>query len=450
MKPYKIIIAALMGCALMYSASAWSGKFKHPNQNKSAPKNVIVLIADGCGYNQVDAASYYQNGQAGTQVYEHFPTTLGMSTYMYRGSYDPAEAWDEFNYVNYGATDSAAAATAMSTGEKTYSGAIGVDVDGEPVDHIIEIFEDLRKSTGVVTSVQLSHATPAGFVAHNISRYKLARISQEMINASAVDVIMGCGHPWYDKNGNRREFPKTYKYVGNESTWNNLVAGVAGGDADGDGVDDPWMLVQTRAEFVALASGETPERVFGVAQVYKTLQQQRGGDGHALPYAVPPIESVPTLEEMTRAALNVLDNDKDGFFLMIEGGAVDWAAHDNQSGRVIEEQIDFNRSVEAVVEWVQESSSWGETLVIVTGDHETGYLNGPGSNPDRNPLVNNGASNLPEMEWHSQGHTNQLIPFYAKGRGAHLFKKKANELDPVHGPYLDNTEIAEVLFELFD
>ena len=88
---------------------------------------------------------------------------------------------------------------------------------------------------------------------------------------------------------------------------------------------------------------------------------------------------MPTLTEMSLAALNVLDNDPDGLYLMIEGGAVDWAAHANQSGRMIEEAIEFERAVEAVLDWVQTNSNWGETLLIVTGDHETGYLTGPDS-----------------------------------------------------------------------
>ena len=450
MKFSKIISAALIGVAFICYSSVFAGIYKFKNKNKYAPQNVIVMISDGCGYHHVDAASYYQYGKTGMQVYEHFPTRLAMSTYMYNGGYDPASAWENFNYVENGATDSAAAATSMSTGKKTYAGAIGVDIAEEPIDHIIEIFENLGKSTGVVTSVEWSHATPAGFVAHKLSRNNYKQIAQEMIYESAVDVIMGCGHPWYDADGNRIDSPNTFKYVGGETTWDNLVAGTAGGDADGDGVDDPWTLIQTRAEFIALASGATPDRVAGVVQVYKTLQQGREGDGYAAPYDVAQNESVPTLEEMTRGALNVLDNDPDGFFLMVEGGAVDRAGHDNQSGRVIEEEIDFNRSVEAVVQWVKKNSNWGETLVIVTGDHETGYLTGPGSNPDWNPLVNNGAAMLPDMEWHSGSHTNQLIPFYAKGRGADLFKKKADESDPVRGPYLDNVEIAEVLFDLFD
>jgi alkaline phosphatase len=299
-------------------------------------------------------------------------------------------------------------------------------VNGEPVTHLMEVAEDMGKATGVVSSVEWSHATPAGFVAHNVSRNNYAEIAQEMVYDSATD--------------------GDFKYVGGQTTWDDLRAGTAGGDADGDGVNDPWYLVQDRAAFQMLMEGPTPERVLGTAQVRWTLQQGRSGDKYADPYVVPLTETVPTLEEMTKGALNVLDEDEDGFVLMVEGGAVDWAGHGNQSGRVIEEEIDFNRSVEAVCDWVQQNSNWGETLVVVTGDHETGYLTGPGSNPDWNPLVNNGAGNLPGMEWHSGSHTNQVIPFFAKGSGANFFRHVADETDPVHGRYLDNAEMAAGLF----
>ena len=159
---------------------------------------------------------------------------------------------------------------------------------------------------------------------------------------------------------------------------------------------------------------------------------------------------MPTLEEMSRAALNVLGDDTDGLFLMIEGGAVDWASHGNSSARMIEEQIDFDNSVRAVMDWVQENSNWGETLLIVTGDHETGYLTGPDSGPTWTPIMNNGAGNLPGMEWHSGDHTNSLIPLYAKGDAARRFRGHADEYDPVFGTYVDNTELAEVLFWTMD
>ena len=133
-------------------------------------------------------------------------------------------------------------------------------------------------------------------------------------------------------------------------------------------------------------------------------------------------------------------------FLMVEGGAIDWASHANYSGRMIEEFVDFENSIDAVMDWVQTNSNWGETLLIVTGDHETGYLTGPGSDPTWEPIVNNGAGILPGMEWHDDYHTNSLIPLFAKGDAGRMFRGYADEYDPVHGKYLDNTELAEVLF----
>jgi alkaline phosphatase len=259
---------------------------------------------------------------------------------------------------------------------------------------------------------------------------------------------MGAGHPWFGRDGEQLTSPNTFKYVGGESTWEDLVAGTAGNDADGDGVTDLWKLIQTRQEFQKLMVGDTPNRVIGVPQVYQTLQQGRGGDGYADPYVVPLIESVPTLEEMTVAALNVLDNDEDGLFLMVEGGAVDWAGHANQSGRVIEEQIDFDNAVQAVVEWVKTNSNWGETLLIVTGDHETGYMTGPNSDPGWNPIVNNGAGVLPGMEFHSGNHTNSLVPFFAKGDDGRWFKEMFDFSDPVRGRTIDNSDIGVLVIDL--
>lgn len=466
-------------------SSAQAARQTEPN--KPLAKNIIVMISDGCGYNQIDATSLYQYGKTGAQVYEKFPFKYAMSHYSkgettitddYLCTYDPAQAWSSFDYVSpyisgllgvpvkSKATDSAAAATAMSTGVKTYDAALGVDIYGQPLKHVAERAEELGKSTGVITTVEFSHATPAGFVAHNVHRNNYAQITQEMILSSATDVIMGAGNPWFDDNGIKAETTPTaasaYKYVGGEALWNDLVAGTVGGDADGDGIDDRWKLIQSRKDFQALMSGDTPKRVCGVAEVHSTTQQSRGGDAKAAPYAVPLNQNVPTLAEMSKGALNVLDNNHNGFFLMIEGGAIDWASHANQSGRVIEEEIDFNKAVEAVVDWVKKNNNWNETLLIVTGDHETGYLTGPGSGftvdtngdgikdaePVWKPLVNNGAGNLPGMQWNSPEHTNSLIPIFAKGDAARLFNCYDNGFDPVRGPFIDNTNIADVIFEV--
>lgn len=427
--------------------------------NTGSIKNVILMISDGCGANEILATDYYLDGKAGTQAYEQFPTGVNMSTYSHNeigagddlaSVYDPQTIGTSFDQLKKYPTDSAAAATAMASGTKTYNAAIGVDENAKSVVNISEDFEALNKSTGVISSVEFSHATPAGFVAHNASRKNYSEIANEMINDSKTDVIMGAGNPLYDNNGTLRTTVEDsyYGYVGGKATWDNLAAGNLGNDADGDGTIENWNLIQTKEAFESLQTGNTPERLIGVPEVYETLQYNRSGDLAATPFAVAVNENVPNLDVMTKGALNILDNDSDGFFLMVEGGAIDWAGHGNSSGRMIEEEIDFNNSVEAVCNWVETNSNWSETLVIVTGDHETGYLTG--TTGVYNEVANNGKGVMPTMIWNSKDHTNQLVPLFAKGAGAELLKNYADGSDPAKGAYLDNTEVVLAIRNLIN
>ena len=417
---------------------------------------IIILISDGCGYNHVDAACFYQHGKIGSQIYQQFPVQLGMSTYPITGSYDPCQAWKSFDYVLQNPTDSSAAATTVSTGQKTYIGAIGIGAEKRRLRHVMERAEELGMMTGVVTSVLFSHATPAGFVTHNEVRSNYAQIAQEMLGNSAVDVVMGCGHPCYDNSGNEISDPcaREYRFVGGEEFWQEILAGTVASDADGDGEDDAWTLLQSLSEFESLVQTESPaSRILGIPMAATALQYGRGGDNKAEPFAVPLNKNVPSLATMVRGALNVLDESNKGFVLMVEGGSIDGAAHGQLSGRVIEEEIDFNRAVEAVVEWVEANNAWNQTLVIVTGDHETGYLTGPESGeqengPCWNAIVNNGTGNQPGMEWHTGGHTNSLIPFYAKGLRAEEYLNLIDGTDTIRGDYIDNSDLASVVFDL--
>ena len=436
------------------------------------PKNIILMIADGWGINQVIATDYYEFGKTGNvQAYQKFPVQYFMSTYPAltakssppgkKGSYDPEKAWKSFDYFKQRPTDSAASATALSTGVKTYNGSICIDLSGNPLETIVETAEKKGKATGVVTSVQISHATPACMAAHNEKRGNYDEIAREMIYKSGLEVLIGAGHPYYNDDGEKKAPSEyEYKYVGGETSWKDLTAGTAGNDADGDGVFDNWTLIQDKEEFKALTTGGTQKRIIGIPKVSSTLQKNRSGNtlknnNTSEPYTDPFIQTVPALETMVEGALNVLDNDKDGFFLMVEGGAVDWAGHSNTTPRVIEELTGFNNAVEAVVRWVEQNSSWNETLVIVTGDHETGYLTGPNSgtingSPEWTKPENRGKGKLPAAQWHIKGHTNQLIPLFAKGAGSELFKKYADEVDSVRGSYTDNAEVGQLMKRLIN
>lgn len=352
------------------------------------PRNVVLMVADGAGFAHFAAANPHE------QIYATWPVHLAVSTVPHGAAYEPARA-DSVR----GATDSAAAITALTTGHKTTNGRLCVDPRGDRLAPLAEIMADAGKATGVVTTVPFVHATPAGFAISHIDRGAYAAIAQLMLGESPLDVIVGAGHPWYDDSGHEREIGD-YSLVGGATLWDDLAAGRL-----------PWTLITTREQFLALAQGSTPPRVVGVPRVHETLQEQRAGD--------PRNEDLPTLAEMTRAALNVVDDDPDGFCLLIEGGAVDWASHDRRFGRMVEEMVDFNQAAAAVVAWLEEHGRLDETLLVVTADHECSYVLGE--------------------------HTCALVPLYARGPGSEALASHADQTDPVHGPYLENSELGEVL-----
>ncbi|MBK6733320.1 MAG: alkaline phosphatase [bacterium] len=185
----------------------------------------------------------------------------------------------------------------------------------------------------------------------------------------------------------------------------------------------------------------------------ETLQQQRPGDRQAAPFAEPLLTGVPSLTDMARGALNVLDADPDGFFLMIEGGAVDWAAHDNQPGRLVEEVVGFAEAVAAVRRWIDANGGWERNLLLITADHETGYLTGPSpaedppASPPPSPAAprrrESARTGVPFPEPRNAG----ACPWRRRG-GNERLPGLAGHRDPVRGPYLDNTAIGLLLQDL--
>lgn len=459
-------------------------------------KNIIICIADGSGFNSYAAASYYEFGRLGCQVYDRpewvkyasrtvSRNQLGRSTSNSRldgsllvadAGVDPASVWDArvdagytmaiaagipfkgYTLLKKDPTDSAAAATAMASGQKTYNGRINYAEDYGNTESplkgstIAELAKAMGKSCGVVTTVQWNDATPAGFGgAHNPSRTGRKDIANEMLTAGTLDVIMGAGHPQYDNNGAPRATRDSdYDIMGGVITWELLKTGRH---------SRGWKMVQTKAEFEALANGPTPARVLGLPQVTSATQHERqtrdwNRDGKvdaadirvAPPFKDPFNPTIPSLMTMSRGALNVLNQNRQGFFLLIEGGAVDHAGHLNQPGRLIEEQIEFNHTIRAVVDWVNANSNWEETLVIISADHETGLL--WGSNSDMiafDRMLNRGARRTPAMWFNSGSHSNSLVPLRARGAGASLFAKRVIGADPVLGEYVENTSIFEVM-----
>ena len=239
-------------------------------------KNVIVLISDGMGYSQLAAGNLYSDGKLVSQGYERFPSRryVHVRPPVRRRRIQPVDCLDDLR-LRQGQPD------------RLCRGSDG-NVDGcqdlqrrhrrrcewQPVKHALEYAEERGKATGVVSTVEFSHATPAGFVAHNPSRNDYVGIANEMLKRSAVDVIMGAGHPFYDDSATTRTpVAANYNYVGGQATWDGLVAGVVGADADNDGDLDPFTLMQTKTQFEQLTTGKTPRRVVGVAQAHDTAAE---------------------------------------------------------------------------------------------------------------------------------------------------------------------------------
>lgn len=428
-------------------------------------KNVILMVSDGAGFNSWTATSMYQgrwDATAGrsTQVYDapgwiH----LACSTHALNTSsaptgndtqdaalvYDPLKAWDPekgYEWLNTGPTDSAAAGTALSTGTKSFLHAINWSSSDAPLKPTaVEVAKAAHKSVGIVTTVHWSDATPATLGgAHASQRKDIDEIAREMLEAGQLDVIMGGGNPDFDGDGRPREEKKVHKYVGGEEVWRAIEEA----RATPEGTYQGFRPVSTRAEFESLLSGPVPSKVLGTAQVAKTLQESRNRPTpNVPPYTDPSNPGVPSLTDMTRGALRVLGQNPSGMFLMVEGGAIDWANHKHDAGRMIEEHSEFLRAVQAVVEWVETHSNWQETVLILTADHDTGLLWGPESEATPfQPLVDHGIGKLPGFHYNSRQHTNALVPVYARGEGAELLAKHVRGSDPVRGPYLDNTDIA--------
>jgi alkaline phosphatase len=451
-------------------------------QSASAAKNVILMIADGSGHNTWLATSMNQ-GRVGQQAYDQSGwQRFACSTYPLNLShkptgnlqqdevlvYDPAKAWDVqrtkfglgdfagYAWLTSTPTDSAAAATALASGQKTYNNAINWTNDNRPMrgQTIAEIAKAQGKSAGVITTVEWSDATPAGLGgAHNINRSNHAEIANEMLDTGCLSVIMGGGNPDYDNDGQplAAGAKRDYQWVGGPDTWQSLKSG-----------QSPWKLIEKKADFEALAAGPTPPKLLGVPQVAKTLQEKRSfhrtssrgaearpGD----PFADERVRNVPSLAVMTKAAIHCLENNPKGFYLMIEGGAVDWANHANEPDRMIEEQSDYLKAVETVVAWVEKHGGWNDTLLILTADHETGLIWGPDSAKVAfQSIIDHGTGRMPGFKHNSHGHSNSLVPLYACGPGSQRFDAlvkgtdlKAGEVWQFSGRFVDNTDVFRVM-----
>jgi len=337
----------------------------------NAPKNIVLMIGDGMGVGVITAARCAGPGTNGRLAMDTMPVIGLAKTH-------PAKSL---------VTDSAASATALATGVKTNNGTLSMDPDGKTLRTILEAAHESGRSTGIVSTKFITDATPAAFVSHVASRSQRTDIADQMIS-SRVDIILG---------GGRKDFVTKTETCDGRTDGRNLL---------GEAASKGFKVISSRDEMMEVTSG----KVLGlfVSDIMTAESPE------------------PTLQEMTQCALNCLDDNKKGFFLMSEGGTIDSNEHANNADGAVKQTLEFDKAISLVLDFAKKRR---DTLVVVTADHETGGMGVLNADEDH-PKFTAG--------WICGGHTGNMVPIFAYGPGSEFFSG-------VH----DNTDIPKIFSKLW-
>lgn len=323
-----------------------------------APRNVVLMIGDGLGINHLTAARLaFFGGRPELNLDQMEATAFALTA-----SADQA------------VTDSAAAATALAGGVLTANGRTGVLPDGTPIRSLLEINRDEGRSVGIVTTARVTDATPAAFYAHVALRDFEQEIAAQLVE-NPPDLVLGGGSDRFGAHP--------------------FTCAPKPGSLLEDAVSRGVHYVRSSEELNDLPA-EGP--ILGLFM-----------PGH-LSYAGDRLPTEPTLTEMTRTALHWLAADPEGFFLVVEGAKIDKAAHANLLPETLAEIREFDEAVGVVLKF---AAADGETLVVVTADHETGGLGIVGGDAGGQGL---------RLRWLTTDHTGSAVPLYAYGPGSELFR----------------------------
>lgn len=414
------------------SASSFS---KESNSDVSHPRrNLILMIADGGGFGTFySAADFLTGSPTGFSFQQPDWTFVSCTTHHAQSHYDPERDWTDFQQLLVGIPDSASTATALQTGVKTLNERVNRDVDGKLLTPLAFMARKRGMSVGFVTTTEIADATPSALVGNAMSRKYGSVLFSQMLYDGMLEVMLGIGKPNQKKGRLARLGPSP-------ADWEKLLSGE---------LPPGWVFMKDGQDLKSYLSGKKPlpEKLVGI-----------------FPDILPPPlfpreasleENSPTLSELTGLLFSMLQRNEAGFYALIENGQVDQANHTNDLKRCMEEMAEFHRTVEWVCAWVEKHSSWEETLLIVTADHDTGAF--MGETLDANGLPTSapqfqGRGKLPLGKYYSGDHSRMLVPVYARGRGAEKLRQEIRGTDPYmgkywnyDGKYIDNTDIFSVM-----
>ena len=360
------------------------------NNSEPKVKNVIYLIGDGMGFGAVTSLLLSEDEVTG---FEQAPV-IGLS-----------ETCSANNYV----TDSAAGGTALATGTRTNNGFVGADPEGNQLTSVLRKAQDMGKKTGIVVNTTLTEATPASFYAGVTSRKMVFDIAKQFTESN-VDVAIGGGLDHFIARPDSLDLTATLIEKGYDVflNWETVL----GTDSEKFVGILPLYDLHRREENNGTASAAEGQEVCLAAQLASLNE-----DVNAIHLSEPTVY----LEKATVKALDILSrNNKDGFFLMIESAIIDGYGHNNDSDGMIVEMKEFNRTLQNMIDYVNNNP---ETLLVVTADHETGgtgvYYNG--HNPGNEGPV--------KLKFSTSGHTGTIVPIFAYGPGAENFAGLMKNID---------------------
>lgn len=381
------IAAALLNAGLSYAEKAQPAKIK----------NVIVMIGDGMGPQQVGLLDSYVRYSKNPQIKQSAFQRLADDGMIGIARTEP---YDEL------VVDSAASATQFASGDMAGAEMIGADYKGDATTTMLEIAQKQGKAVGLVTDTRITHATPAAYAAHQKHRKYENEIAEEML-AHNVDVMLAGGiRHWIPKSANDKA-GALHKQL-SEMTQDNIRI-------KSKRKDEKNLLEMAKKQGYDLSFDQQSLKASQSNKILGLYSYSAMLDG--ITYSQTkndPKRIQPTLKEMTDKAISVLEKDNDGFFLMVEGGQIDWAAHDNDAGTVLHEMIKFSEAINAVMDWMEGRD---DTLLIVSADHETGgfgFAYSRNDLPEGKPLsgnVFNGDEFKPQWNF---GDLNTLDKLYAQ------------------------------------
>lgn len=349
------LLTLLYGCSVNTSQSTQGA-----NNNKI--KNVIFVIGDGMGPQQLGLLLSYAR-QAPHSVIQDRSTAFDRMLEN-QGVLGVSMTYPAFNLV----ADSAASASQLATGKASGSEMIGLDKYGNEVSTVLELAKRQGKSTGLVSDTRITHATPAGFAAHQSHRSKENEIALDMLKTGPDVMLSGGLRHWIPSGASK---PNS---VSASDAHQALLTSLPKLTASSIKVkskrkDDRNLLLEAKQQGYELAfTREQLKQVNG--KVLGLFANSIMADGIQNTRKLKdPKRTEPSLKEMSEKAIEVLDKNENGFFLMIEAGQIDWAGHYNDTGTMLHELLKLNETLNYVLDWAENRD---DTLIIVTADHETG------------------------------------------------------------------------------